>query len=110
MSDDAPEPTPAGPLSGSKSSGSKSFDPELETPEYAATTKDVTDAADELAVHYGKAVRASRPFAPALDRSLTCPPQQLSQLQSKTDSKQKHWVCSDEQQVRPSAVTCRHVS
>jgi hypothetical protein len=73
MSDDAPEPTPAGPLSGSKSSGSKSFDPELETPEYAATTKDVTDAADELAVHYGKAVRASRPFAPALARSLTCP-------------------------------------
>ena len=73
MSDDAPEPTPAGPLSGSKSSGSKSFDPELETPEYAATTKDVTDAADELAVHYGKAVRACRPFAPTLARSLTCP-------------------------------------
>ena len=68
MSDDDPEPTPAGPLS-----GSKSFDPELETPEYAATTKDVTDAADALAVHYGKAVRPSRPFAPVLVRSLTCP-------------------------------------
>jgi hypothetical protein len=61
MSDDAPEPTPAGPLSGSKSSRSKSFDPELETPEYAATTKDVTVAADALAVYYGKAVRASAP-------------------------------------------------
>ena len=118
MSDDAPEPTPAGPLSGSKSTRSKSFDPEFETPEYAATTKDVTDAADELAVHYGKAVRASRPLRRLWLALSRAPPLQLSLLRSKTDSKQKHWVCSDykarlaayEQQVRLPAVTCRHVS
>jgi hypothetical protein len=66
---------------------------------------------------------ARRYELPALLRRLwlalsRAPPLQLSLLRSKTDSKQKHWVCSDykarlaayEQQVRPPAVTCRHVS